>query len=132
MVDYVSAEKVDSNGGLVKNIATWFWQSIYPLTKRSIIELLPTPLSPKNTILYFCWAMLLLFNYEGFIINNIIKKMEDESFSIEALIFIVILVIYILASYYINKLQISFLHESTVAIFLGFLTALFLKFVTLL
>jgi len=36
--------------------------------------------------------------------------MEDESFSIEALIFIVILVIYILASYYINKLQINFLH----------------------
>jgi hypothetical protein len=55
--------------------------------------------------------------------------MEDESFSIEALIFVTILALYVLTSYYINKLQLTFLHESTVAIFLGFLTALFLKLV---
>jgi len=124
----ISAQKVNTNSGLYYEMCTWFWQSISPFTNLSIIELLPTPLSPRNTTLYFCCAILLLFNYEGFIIIIIIQ-MEDESFSIEALIFILILVIYILASYYINKLQISFLHESTVAIFLGFLTALFLKLV---
>lgn len=55
--------------------------------------------------------------------------MEDETFSIEVLIFATVLAIYVLASYYIKRWEFTFLHESTVAIFLGFITALVLKFV---
>jgi len=56
---------------------------------------------------------------------------EDESFSLEALIFLLILAVYVLASYFIDKYKVAFLHESTIAICLGFLTAIFLKFVCL-
>ena len=53
-----------------KSIPTvgWLWWSISPFTKRSMMELLPTPLSPSNTILYFCWLRLLLLSSDGFII----------------------------------------------------------------
>jgi hypothetical protein len=55
--------------------------------------------------------------------------MSDSTFPIEALIFILILTFYVLVSGIIERKKILYLHESTVAIFLGFLTALFANFV---
>ena len=45
------------------------------------------------------------------------------------LIFLSVITLNILLSYYINKTKVTFLHESTIAIFLGFMMALFLKVV---
>jgi hypothetical protein len=45
---------------------------------------------------------------EGFII--LLTQMEDETFSIEVLIFATILALYVLASYYINKYEFTFVH----------------------
>jgi hypothetical protein len=58
--------------------------------------------------------------------------MEDEAFELEVLVFMTVLALYILISYYTHKAAFTFIHESTVAIGLGFLTALFLKLVSFL
>jgi hypothetical protein len=58
--------------------------------------------------LIFCWERLLLLSSEGFII--LLTQMEDETFSIEVLIFATILALYVLASYYINKYEFTFVH----------------------
>ena len=67
MVDDVPGEEVDADGGLGGRKGTWLWRSISPLTKRSMIELLPTPLSPSRTTLYLSCERLLLLSSEGFI-----------------------------------------------------------------
>ena len=46
--------------------------------------------------------------------------------------FMVIIAIYILASYFIEKYRVPFLHESTIAIVLGLFTAVVLQFVYML
>lgn len=56
----------------------------------------------------FCCERLLLLSSEGFII--LLTQMEDETFSIEVLIFATILALYVLASYYINKYEFTFVH----------------------
>jgi hypothetical protein len=58
--------------------------------------------------LIFCCERLLLLSSEGFII--LLTQMEDETFSIEVLIFATILALYVLASYYINKYEFTFVH----------------------
>lgn len=67
MVEDVPGEEVDANGGLGERRGTWLWRSISPFTKRSMMELLPTPLSPRNTTLYLSCERLLLLSSEGFI-----------------------------------------------------------------
>lgn len=125
------ADEVNTDGGLHHNQRTCFCWLIYPLTKRSIIELLPTPLSPRSTILYFSSAIP-LFIYYAYIYNyNHSSMNEQHAFSLEALIFLLVLAVYVLASYFIDKYKVAFLHESTIAICLGFLTALLLKLVRL-
>lgn len=55
--------------------------------------------------------------------------MSEESFSLEAFIFVIILIIYILTSHLIEVRKVPYLHESTMAIFMGVLTAAFAKYV---
>ena len=52
-----------------------------------------------------------------------------ETFSVEAFIFVIILVFYTLTSHVVQFKKIPYLHESTVAIFMGILTAAFAKYV---
>lgn len=44
------------------------------------------------------------------------------------LVFLLNLAIYVLASYFIEKHSVPFLHESTIAICLGLITAIILKY----
>ena len=55
--------------------------------------------------------------------------MSEETFSLEAFIFVIILIIYILTSHLIEVKKVPYLHESTMAIFMGVLTAAFAKYV---
>ena len=55
--------------------------------------------------------------------------MATEAFHVEAFVFVVILVIYVLASHIIENRNIPYLHESSIAIIMGILTAVFSKYV---
>ena len=55
--------------------------------------------------------------------------MGEETFSLEAFIFVIILIFYILTSHLIEVRKVPYLHESTMAIFMGILTAAFAKYV---
>ena len=57
--------------------------------------------------------------------------MSAETFHLEALIFVIILVIYVLTSHIIENKKISYLHESSIAIIMGILTAVISKYVPL-
>ena len=55
--------------------------------------------------------------------------MSAETFHVEALIFVIILVIYVLTSHIIENRKIPYLHESSIAIIMGILTAIISKYV---
>jgi hypothetical protein len=48
---------------------------------------------------------------------------------VEALVFLLNLAVYVLASYFIEQRRIALLHESAIAVCLGLITALFIKYV---
>jgi len=58
-----------------------------------------------------------------------IFKMSAETLHVEALIFVIILVIYVLTSHIIENRKIPYLHESSIAIMMGILTAIISKYV---
>ena len=58
--------------------------------------------------------------------------MSPEPFHVEALIFVIILLVYVLTSHIIENRKIPYLHESSIAIFMGILTAVTSKYVPLL
>jgi hypothetical protein len=55
--------------------------------------------------------------------------MSAEAFHVEALIFVVILVIYVLTSHIIENRKIPFVHESSIAIIMGIVTSVISKYV---
>jgi hypothetical protein len=55
--------------------------------------------------------------------------MSAETFHVEALIFVIILMIYVLTSHIIENKKIPYLHESSIAIIMGILTAVISKYV---
>ena len=57
--------------------------------------------------------------------------MSAETFHVEALIFVVILVVYVLTSHIIENKKIPYLHEASIAIIMGLLTSLISKYVLL-
>lgn len=54
---------------------------------------------------------------------------REDLFGVEAFIFVIILVIYILTSHLIEMKKVPYLHESTMAILMGALTATLAKYV---
>jgi len=55
--------------------------------------------------------------------------MTAETFHVEALIFVFILMVYVLTSHVIEKRKIIYLHESSIAILMGIITAIVSKYV---
>lgn len=55
--------------------------------------------------------------------------MAAEAFHVEALIFVLILVVYVLTSHIIDNKKIPYLHESSIAIIMGVITAVVSKYV---
>jgi hypothetical protein len=56
--------------------------------------------------------------------------MSAEAFHLEALIFVIILVVYVLTSHVIENKKVSYIHESGIAIVMGMLTAFISKYVS--
>ncbi len=56
--------------------------------------------------------------------------MATEAFHVEAFIFVIILIIYVLTSHIIENKKIPYLHESSIAIIMGILTAIISKYVS--
>lgn len=52
-----------------------------------------------------------------------------ESFHVEAFIFVIILMVYVLASDLIENKRVPYIHESAIAILMGIITAVILKYV---
>lgn len=55
----------------------------------------------------------------------------EETFDVEAFIFVIILVVYVLMSHVIESKKVPYLHESTIAILMGVMTAVIAKYVRL-
>jgi hypothetical protein len=55
--------------------------------------------------------------------------MSTETFHVEAFIFVIILIIYVLTSHIIENKKVPYTHESSIAILMGIITALISKYV---
>ena len=55
--------------------------------------------------------------------------MSTETFHVEAFIFVVILIIYVLTSHIIENRKVPYMHESSIAILMGVVTAIISKYV---
>lgn len=74
-MSHISAKEVDSNGGLCGKGVTLLAVSNQSLTKRSIIDVFPTPISPKNTILNLISQREVL---SSVLIQNYYKKTKNS------------------------------------------------------
>lgn len=68
----------------------------------------------------------------GHIKSIVISAMSPDPFHVEAFIFVMILVVYVLTSHIIESRKIPYLHESSIAIMMGMLTAVISKYVRVL
>jgi NhaP-type Na+/H+ or K+/H+ antiporter len=57
--------------------------------------------------------------------------MSTETFHVEAFIFVIILIVYVLMSHVIENRKVPYAHESSIAILMGIITAFISKYVLL-
>lgn len=63
--------------------------------------------------------------------GSLLYAMSAETFHVEAFIFVIILIVYVLTSHVIENRKVPYLHESSIAILMGVLTAGISKYVML-